>query len=378
MTTTQQLLNAIHNHQQAAVPPSFRDSKLHQDVQEGSLHVLLVVQDDSPETWKLLTALKGIFQKQLPKMPREYVSRLVYDRRHRSIALARNNPSSSSTGGYTIIGGITYRLFPEGEFAEIVFCAISSTDQVKGYGGFLMSHLKEQVKNETNGIVKHFLTYADNYAVGYFKKQGFTRYITLERELWAGRIKDYEGGTLMQCTVVPGINYLNLYPMFWEQKIALMQRVNERTGCARVYRGIDSSRFPLPDGPKGIPGLIEAGWSPEMSKLASAPRRGRLFQVLKSVMTDLKKHPASWPFLQPVDAKEVPDYYDIISNPMDLTTMERKLEQELYGSLVEFAADFKLIVFNCQTYNNPDTTYYKNAAILESYFRERIKNKDVK
>jgi histone acetyltransferase len=378
MTTTQQLLNAIQNPQQIPAPPTFRDSRLHQDVQDGSLHILLVLPDGSPESWKLLTALKGIFQKQLPKMPREYVSRLVYDRRHRSVALARSNPGGGGPGGYTIIGGITYRLFPEGEFAEIVFCAISSTDQVKGYGGFLMSHLKEQVKNETNRVVKHFLTYADNYAVGYFKKQGFTKYITLERELWAGRIKDYEGGTLMQCTMVAGINYLHLYPTYWEQKIALMQQVNERTRCAQVFRGIDPARFPLLKGPEGIPGLLEAGWTPEMSKLASAPRRGRLFQVLKSVMPDLKKHPASWPFLQPVDPKEVPDYYDIITTPMDLATMELKLEQEVYTSLVEFGADFKLVVSNCQTYNNPETTYYKNASILESYFRERIKNKDVK
>ena len=28
----------------------------------------------------------------------------------------------------------------------------------------------------------HFLTYADNNAVGYFAKQGFTKEITLERE----------------------------------------------------------------------------------------------------------------------------------------------------------------------------------------------------
>jgi len=28
----------------------------------------------------LLTGLKNIFQKQLPKMPKEYIARLVYDR----------------------------------------------------------------------------------------------------------------------------------------------------------------------------------------------------------------------------------------------------------------------------------------------------------
>lgn len=38
--------------------------------------------------------------------------------------------------------GITYRPFNSRRFAEIVFCAISSDQQVKGYGAHLMSHLK--------------------------------------------------------------------------------------------------------------------------------------------------------------------------------------------------------------------------------------------
>ena len=46
---------------------------------------------------------------------------------------------------------------------------------------------------------------ADNNAVGYFQKQGFTKEITLPRERWAGVIKDYDGGgatcgaTLCRC-----------------------------------------------------------------------------------------------------------------------------------------------------------------------------------
>ena len=32
-----------------------------------------------------------------------------------------------------------------------------------------MNHLKDYISSYTN--VKHFLTYADNYAIGYFKKQ---------------------------------------------------------------------------------------------------------------------------------------------------------------------------------------------------------------
>ena len=39
-----------------------------------------------------------------------------------------------------------------------------------------MNELKEVAKQE--GLT-HFLTYADNFAIGYFKKQGFTKEVTM-------------------------------------------------------------------------------------------------------------------------------------------------------------------------------------------------------
>jgi histone acetyltransferase len=42
-------------------------------------------------------------------------------------------------------------------------------EQVKGYGTRLMNHLK-QYSRDVDGLT-HFLTYADNNAVGYFTKQ---------------------------------------------------------------------------------------------------------------------------------------------------------------------------------------------------------------
>jgi len=62
-----------------------------------------------------------------------------------------------------------------------------------------MNHLKDHIRSR--GDIDYFLTYADNYAVGYFEKQGFTKEVTLDRSVWAGYIKDYEGGTLMQVSL---------------------------------------------------------------------------------------------------------------------------------------------------------------------------------
>lgn len=350
------------------VPVKFRDEPIRRESREGRVEFRLVTNDGTPSSYELLTGLKNIFQKQLPKMPREYITRLVYDRKHDSLAILRRG----SGGTTSVIGGITYRLFRERTFCEIVFCAVSSSEQVKGFGAALMNQLKESIRRVSEGRVRHYLTYADNYAIGYFKKQGFTRLVTLDRELWGGYIKDYDGGTLMQCTIVDGVDYLNLYPMLHRQKMELVKQIDRVTGCAKVFPGLPAKLFPLED-PRRIPGLMEAGWTEEMSKQSEAPRRGRLYEMLRPLLNELQAHHAAWPFLKPVDAEEVPSYYTVITSPMDLSTMESKLEGDSYVSLPEFIADFNLIIANCRTFNDPDTSYCKNATNLEKFFQERLR-----
>jgi len=93
-----------------------------------------------------------------------------------------------------------------------------------------MNSLKDHVR-KAHPTINHFLTYADNYAVGYFKKQGFTKQISLPRERWVGYIKDYEGGTIMQCTMLPKVRYMEVHQMLADQK-AVSRRVQAR--CAML------------------------------------------------------------------------------------------------------------------------------------------------
>lgn len=348
---------------------TFRDDKLRQEYNAGRLQFVILQNDATDLQLERLTALKLIFQKQLPKMPREYITRLIYDPQHISVALAK-----CINGVVNIVGGITYRPFDEQEFAEIVFCAISSAEQVKGFGGYLMNHTKEYVK-ERHPNIHYFLTYADNYAVGYFKKQGFTADITFPRDKWAGFIKDYEGGTLMQCRMVDSVNYREVYKMLNQQKRRVVEYIDKQSNWSRVYPGL-SSCFPIKD-PLLIPGVKEAGWRSEMAQLKEAPRKGRLYELLRHLLQDLQKHPAAWPFLHPVDPEDVPDYLIIIDTPMDLQTMQYNLEHGLYTTLPAFMEHFDLIISNCRSYNAPDTTYVKNANILEAFCKERLKQRDL-
>jgi histone acetyltransferase len=102
----------------------------------------VVNNDGRKDSSIILTGLKCIFQKQLPKMPKEYIARLVYDRTHLSLAIVKRP--------LEVVGGITYKPFKGRTFAEIVFCAISSEQQVKGYGAHMMSHLKVRRVNSSS------------------------------------------------------------------------------------------------------------------------------------------------------------------------------------------------------------------------------------
>lgn len=89
---------------------------------KGFIRFAVVTNDGTPQNMIILTGLKCLFQKQLPKMPREYIARLVYDRNSQGMAVVRH--------GLQVVGGITYRPFPHRGFAEIVFFAIASHYQV--------------------------------------------------------------------------------------------------------------------------------------------------------------------------------------------------------------------------------------------------------
>ena len=56
--------------------------------------------DGRGDSSRALVDLKNIFSRQLPKMPKEYIVRLVFDRRHFSLAIKKDG---------VIIGGICYR-----------------------------------------------------------------------------------------------------------------------------------------------------------------------------------------------------------------------------------------------------------------------------
>lgn len=67
------------------------------------------------------------------------------------------------------------------------------------------------------------------------------------------------------------------------------------------------------------------------------------------------------------------DYYETIKEPMDLETMEYKLDSNAYKDLDGFLRDAQLIFDNCRQYNNEGSSWVKNASKLEKFLQQRVK-----
>lgn len=63
-----------------------------------------------------------------------------------------------------------------------------------------MNKLKDYYVEEK---IYHFLTYADDEAIGYFKKQGFVMGTTLPEEQYKDYIKEYLGTKFMSTKLHP-------------------------------------------------------------------------------------------------------------------------------------------------------------------------------
>uniref|UniRef100_A0A7N8WKG7 histone acetyltransferase n=1 Tax=Mastacembelus armatus TaxID=205130 RepID=A0A7N8WKG7_9TELE len=312
-----------------------------------------------------LVGLQNVFSHQLPRMPKEYITRLVFDPKHKTLALIKDG---------RVIGGICFRMFPTQGFTEIVFCAVTSNEQVKGYGTHLMNHLKEyHIKHN----ILSFLTYADEYAIGYFKKQGFSKDIKVPKSRYLGYIKDYEGATLMECELNPRIPYTELSHIIKRQKEIIKKLIERKQSQIRkVYPGLTCFKEGVRQIPvESIPGIRETGWKPSnKDKGKEVKDPDVLYNMLKNLLAQIKTHPDAWPFMEPVKKSEAPDYYEIIRFPIDLKTMTERLKNKYYVTKKLFIADLQRIITNCREYNPPDSEYCKCANTLEKFFYFKLKD----
>ncbi|VDQ10115.1 unnamed protein product [Trichobilharzia regenti] len=99
-----------------------------------------------------------------------------------------------------------------------------------------------------------------------------------------------------------------------------------------------------------------------------------LLQYFLPVVTKISKEKDAEPFLTPVDWKflEIYDYPQIVSDPMDLSTIRKKLEDREYKDPWEIVDDFWLMLNNAWLYNKKTSKVYKTCTRLAETFESII------
>ena len=88
-----------------------------------------------------------------------------------------------------------------------------------------------------------------------------------------------------------------------------------------------------------------------------------LYEPAERVLMELKgMTDYATPFLQRVNKREAPDYYRVISEPMDFGTMMKKMKQRTYRNKKEFVHDLDLIWSNCLKYNADPNHFLRKKA----------------
>lgn len=103
---------------------------------------------------------------------------------------------------------------------------------------------------------------------------------------------------------------------------------------------------------------------PRTCVLRKIAERTPLQRLLEHLLRSMEKRDPQQFFAWPVTDSIAPGYSQIITNPMDFSTIKQKIDDNNYQNLQEFIDDFKLMCDNAMTYNHSDTIYYKAAKKL--------------
>ncbi|KAF9948419.1 hypothetical protein BGZ72_009665 [Mortierella alpina] len=115
--------------------------------------------------------------------------------------------------------------------------------------------------------------------------------------------------------------------------------------------------------------VIKAASEDKSRKVVQLMPEKHLRQCHK-VWRKMVKHKSSIRFRMPVDpiAENIPNYFEIVKRPMDLSTIKSNLDNGKYAKMQEFEDDVRLMLSNCAKFNPVGTMVYNEGQELEAVF----------
>lgn len=115
---------------------------------------------------------------------------------------------------------------------------------------------------------------------------------------------------------------------------------------------------------------------PDMNNLpeVSLPPHQKKY-ALNSIKA-IKRLKDAGPFLHPVDIVKlnIPFYYNFITRPMDLSTIEKKINVNAYENPTQLVDDFNLMVNNCFKFNGKDSVISQMVRNIQASFEKHMLN----
>jgi hypothetical protein len=127
------------------------------------------------------------------------------------------------------------------------------------------------------------------------------------------------------------------------------------------------------------PSAAQGSEQPGAAKAKPEKKPKDVRTLLNGILKQMQEFPDNEFFLYPVDVRYAPGYLDYVDQPMDLDTMEEKLNDGAYtsspGDERFFALDAQRIVANCLSYNTADSEIADMAHSCEAHFTKLWKQK---
>jgi len=86
------------------------------------------------------------------------------------------------------------------------------------------------------------------------------------------------------------------------------------------------------------------------------------------------KRVLAFPFKKLPTRADLPDYYEVIKDPVDINKIKKRHKNGHYKSVMELSEDFQLLIDNANTYNMDGSQISEDAKVLNEIFNKALSN----
>ena len=149
-------------------------------------------------------------------------------------------------------------------------------------------------------------------------------------------------------------------------------RLHTKNKHNKVKRDFYTASKPVSQGLQTIEESLQ-----ELERIENLPKKMRKLMEIVIQYEDEDGRVLSDPFMKLPTRKELPDYYDVIRKPVDITKILTKIEDGKFDDMDALERDFMLLCANTQKYNEDGSLIHEDSIVLQSVFtnaREKLSN----